>query len=78
MATHSSVLAWRIPGMVELGGLLSMGSHRVGHDWHDLAAAAAWMYAMVANSRGNESVVKKPVKNDFESDKAKNDWILMK
>ena len=32
MATHSSVLAWRIPGMEELGGLLSMGSHRVGHN----------------------------------------------
>ena len=32
MATHSSVLAWRIPGMEELGGLPSMGSHRVGHD----------------------------------------------
>ena len=32
MATHSSVLAWRIPGMVEPGGLPSMGSHRVGHD----------------------------------------------
>ena len=41
MATHSSVLAWRIPGMGEPGGLLSMGSHRVGHDWSDLAAAAA-------------------------------------
>ena len=40
MATHSSVLAWRIPGMGEPGGLLSMGSHRVGHDWSDLAAAA--------------------------------------
>ena len=40
MATHSSVLAWRIPGTVEPGGLLSMGSHRVGHDWRDLAAAA--------------------------------------
>ena len=39
MATHSSVLAWRIPGMGEPGGLLSMGSHRVGHDWGDLAAA---------------------------------------
>ena len=39
MATHSSVLAWRIPGMEELGGLLCMGSHRVGHDWSDLAAA---------------------------------------
>ena len=32
MATHSSVLAWRIPGTAEPGGLLSMGSHRVGHD----------------------------------------------
>ena len=41
MATHSSVLAWRIPGMGKPGGLLSTGSHRVGHDWSDLAAAAA-------------------------------------
>ena len=39
MATRSSVLAWRIPGMVEPGGLPSMGSHRVGHDRSDLAAA---------------------------------------
>ena len=37
MATHSSVLAWRIPRMGEPGGLPSMGSHRVGHDWSDLA-----------------------------------------
>ena len=36
MATHSSVLAWRIPGTEESGGLLSMESHRVGHDWSDL------------------------------------------
>ena len=41
MATHSSVLAWRIPGTEEPGGLLSMGLHRIGHDWSDLAAAAA-------------------------------------
>jgi len=41
MATHSSVLAWRIPGMAEPGGLPSMGSHRVGHDWSDLAIAVA-------------------------------------
>ena len=40
MAIHSSVLAWRIPGTEEPGGLPSMGSHRVGHDWSDLAAAA--------------------------------------
>ena len=41
MATYSSVLAWRIPGTGEPGGLPSVGLHRVGHDWSDLAAAAA-------------------------------------
>ena len=41
MGTHSSVLAWRVPGTGEPGGLPSMGSHRVGHDCSDLAAAAA-------------------------------------
>ena len=41
MATHSSVLAMWIPGTGEPGGLPSMGSHRVGHDWSDLAAAVA-------------------------------------
>ena len=41
MATHSNVLAWRIPGTGEPGGLPSMGSHRIGHGWSDLAAAAA-------------------------------------
>ena len=41
MATYSSVLAWRVPGTVEPGGLPSRGSHRVGHDWSDSAAAAA-------------------------------------
>ena len=41
MATHSSVLAWSIPGTGEPGGLPSMGSHRVEHDLSDLAAAAA-------------------------------------
>ena len=41
MATHSSVLAWRIPGVGEPRGLPSMGSHKVGYDWSDLAAAAA-------------------------------------
>ena len=42
MATHSTVLAWRIPGTGEPGGLPSMGSHRVRHDGSDLAAAAAF------------------------------------
>ena len=41
MATHSGVLAWRIPGTEEPGGLPSIGSHRVGLDWSDLAAVAA-------------------------------------
>ena len=41
MATHSSVFAWRIPGMREPGGLPSMGSHRVVHNGSDLAAVAA-------------------------------------
>jgi len=44
MATHSSVLAWRIPGTGEPGGLLPMGSHGVGHNWSDLAAAAALLF----------------------------------
>jgi len=41
MVPHSSILAWRIPGMAEPGGLPSVGSCRVGHDWSDLAAVAA-------------------------------------
>ena len=49
MAPHSSTLAWKIPGTGEPGGLQSMESHRVGHDWSDLAAAAATH--MIYNSR---------------------------
>ena len=44
METHSSVLAWRIPGTGEPGGLPSLGSHRVGHDWSDLAAASMFYF----------------------------------
>ena len=51
MATHSSVLAWRIPGTGEPGGLPSMGSHRVGHDC-DLAAAAAKQFGNLVCSVG--------------------------
>ena len=47
MVTHSSVLAWRIPGTGEPGGLSSMGSHRVGCNWSDLAAAAAAFTYMI-------------------------------
>ena len=53
MATHSSVLAWRIPGTGEPGGLPSMGSHRAGHDWHDLAAAAMQLLPLVMSTYEN-------------------------
>ena len=57
MATHSSVLSWRIPGMREPGRLPSMGSYRVRHDWSDLAAAAAvYIYrAFSGSSAGKKS-----------------------
>ena len=55
MATHSSVLAWRIPGTGAPGGLPSMGSHRVRHDWSDLATAAA--AASAASATGNWSII---------------------
>ena len=51
MATHSSVLAWRIPGTAEPGWLLSMGLHRVGHDWSDLAAAVAEILTEVESEK---------------------------
>ena len=50
MATHSSVLDWRIPGTEEPGRLPSLGSHRVGHDWSDLAVAYISEKAMAPNS----------------------------
>ena len=53
MATHSSVLAWRIPGTGEPDGLPSMGSHRVGHDWSDLAAAVAILHIKLHITIGN-------------------------
>ena len=54
MATHSSVLAWRIPGTTGPGGLPSMGSHRVGHDWSDLAEAAARHWKIFTLTQGNK------------------------
>ena len=53
---HSSTLAWRIPWAEEPGGLPSMGSYRVGHDWSDLAAAAASKDNKVKSSLQAESV----------------------
>ena len=65
MAAHSSVLAWRIPGMGEPGGLPSMGSHRVGHDLNDLAAAAA-------SSKGRRAWQPTPVFSPGESQGQRN------
>ena len=55
MATHSSVLAWRVPGTGEPRGLPSMGSHRAGHDWSDLAAAATGNEGLPRWPSGKES-----------------------
>ena len=62
MATHSSVLAWRIPGMGEPGGVPSMGSHRVGHDWSVLAVATA-AYSELCLTMKRASQVAQWVKN---------------
>ena len=63
MATLFSVLAWRIPGTGEPGGLPSMGSHRVGHDRSDLAAAAAAVHSCYALQYSWASLVTQLVKN---------------
>ena len=57
MATHSSVIAWRIPGTREPGGLPSMGSHRVRHDWSDSAAAPLFCSFPTPLSTGNHKYV---------------------
>ena len=57
MATHSSVLAWRIPGTGEPGRLPSLGLHRVGYDWSDLAAAAAYIGTTQSSLWPSEYVV---------------------
>ena len=56
LATHSSVLAWRLPGTEEPGVLPSMGLHRVRHDESDLAAAAATCFPHILASRGQEGI----------------------
>ena len=89
MATHSSVLAWRIPGMGEPGGLLSMGSQRVGHDWSDLAGAAAgvtnfkrcglyiWQSKLWENgSRKNSHVYLNIKQNSAKTEVNTTTWIL--
>ena len=71
IATHSSVLAWRIPGTAGPGGLPSMGLHRVGHDWSDLAvAAAAWLLnsGMLATGvQQSDSVISTEISILFQS-----------
>ena len=59
MATHSRILASRIPGTEEPGGLPSMGSHRVEHDWSDLAAAAAENNNIVNQLYSNKNFIKR-------------------
>ena len=59
MATHSSVLAWRIPGTGAPGGLPSMGSHRVGHDGSTLAAVAAAEIIQVNALKGTQNLLRK-------------------
>ena len=68
MATHSSVLAWRIPGKGDPGGLPSMGSHRVGHDWSDSAAAYTDDTMLMAESE--EELKSLLMKVKVESEKA--------
>ena len=68
MATHSSAPAWRIPGTAEPGGLQSMGLHRVGHDWNDLAAAAEW-WLSGARRRGDSAFLFDEYKVSITQDK---------
>ena len=76
MATHSSVLAWRIPGMGEPGGLPSMGSHRVRHDWSDLAAAAAMN--MARSTLNCEQINLLPIKLNVQINHTQNpNWNLI-
>ena len=80
MATHSSVLAWRIPGTWEPGGLPSMGSHRVRHDWSNLAAAAAAepqtkLPTFTGSWRNQENSRKSPTSASLGTLKALTVWI---
>ena len=72
MATHSSVLAWRIPGTGEPGGLPSMGSHRVGHDWSDLAAAVVSNVQSVTKDKVSCLFKNKKKKPQFKT--RKREW----
>ena len=72
-ATHSSVLAWRIPGMGKPGGLRSMGSHRVGHDWSDLAAA--WCLILEEDPATHSSILAWRIPMDRGAWQATVHWV---
>ena len=74
MATHSSVLAWRIPGTGEPGGLLSMRSHRVRHNWSDLAAAAAWRPKRPFRTNTQKRCLFHYRGLEYKSRKSRNTW----
>ena len=76
MATHTSVLAWRIPGTGEHGGLLSMGSHRVGHDWSDLAAAAAWRILWTEEPGGPQPMGSQRVRHNWARTRPAWSWCF--
>ena len=77
MVTHSSVLAWRIPGTVELGGLPSMGSHRVKHDCNDLAAAAAADISCCLKAMSTPAFCHKLVWKEFQSRVCQMTFLLV-
>ena len=76
MATHSSVLAWRIPGTGEPGGLPSMGSHRVGHDWSDLAAAAVAGFIHLISGQTKFRMIKFFAWNHVSSKNRRWIWLI--
>ena len=67
MATRSSILAWRVPGTAEPGGLPSMGSHRVGHYWSDLAARAPIRTKIKINASWSKHIVNNELKQCHKS-----------
>ena len=74
MATHSSILAWRIPGTKEPSGLPSMGSHRVRHDWGDLAALAAASMNACFMFIGNRLHSASPTFSEFQNADSNSCW----
>ena len=75
MSNHSIVVAWRIPGTGEPGGLPFLGSHRVGHDWRDLAAAAAVIPTSVWSLKKQESSRKTSTSGLLTMSKPFTVWI---